>query len=108
MTGFGHGWPPGFVVGDPVRGSDDGPISDAELTALALAADSDLPIGPDAVPVSVYLSQDPGPLPAWYMAPATARSGNRWRALVVVAIISSFIFIEALGLCSTYGPLHFG
>jgi hypothetical protein len=27
---------------------------------------------------------------------------------VVAAIIASFVFIEALGLCSTYGPLHFG
>ncbi len=89
--------------------SDDGSvISDAELTTLALADDPDLPLDPDAVPLSAYLSQVPALLPDWYMAPAMARSGNRWRALVVLTIISAFILIEALGLCSTYGQLRLG
>ena len=98
----------GAVPGRPLEG---GAIGDAELTALALAADPDAPLDPDAVPLSVYLSkgsQAPAPLPDWYMPQATARSGSRWRALVVLALISAFVFIEALGLCSTYGQLHIG
>jgi hypothetical protein len=87
---------------------EDGVISDAELTALALAADPNAPLDPQAVPLPVYLSQAPAALPEWYMPPAMARSGNRWRALLVLTIISAFVFIEALGLCSTYGPLHIG
>jgi hypothetical protein len=84
----------------------DSVISDAELTALALAADPDLPLDRDAVPLPVYLSQGRALLPDWYMPQAMAPSGNRWRTLVVLTIIFAFLFIEALGLCSTYGQLH--
>lgn len=80
-------------------------LSDEELTALALAADPEEPLGPDAVPLSVYLAQLPGLLPSWYMAPATARCGSRWRTPVIVAIIAAFVLIEAWGLCSTYGQV---
>jgi hypothetical protein len=90
------------------QGIDHDEISDADLTMLALAADPDLPLDPEAVPLAVYLAQAPGTLPEWYMAPAMARSGNRWRALVVLSIVGAFIFIEALGFCSAYGPLHLG
>jgi hypothetical protein len=81
------------------------PITDEELAALALAADPDQPLDPDAVPLSTYLAQLPGLLPAWYMAPATASSGSKWRATVIVAIIVAFVLIEAWGLCSTYGQV---
>lgn len=87
--------------------SPDGPLSDAELTALALAADPDAPLSDDAVPLSVHLAQFAGALPQWYMPPAMTRSGPRWRLPVVVAIISAFLLIEALGLCNTYGQLGF-
>jgi hypothetical protein len=87
---------------------DSTPISDAELTAMALAADPDLPLDPEAVPLSMYLAQEPAPLPEWYMPQAMARRGNRWRAFVILAIVGAFVFIEALGLCSTYGPLRIG
>jgi ABC-type maltose transport system permease subunit len=39
------------------------------------------------------------------MAPAMARSGRRWRLPVVLAIVSAFVLIEALGLCNTFGQL---
>jgi hypothetical protein len=39
------------------------------------------------------------------MPQVMARSGNRWRVLVVLAIIIAFVLIEALGLCNTYGQL---
>ena len=83
----------------------DSTISDSELTSLALAADPDLPLDPDALPLALYLSQVPSILPGWYMPQVMARSGNRWRVLVVLAIIIAFVLIEALGLCNTYGQL---
>lgn len=80
-------------------------FSDAELTALALAADPDRPVDVDAVPLGAYLDQAPAPLPEWYMPPVTARRGRRWRTVVVLAIVVAFLVIEAVGLCSTYGPI---
>jgi len=83
----------------------DDPITDDELTALALAADPDSPLDPEAVPLSVYLGQIPGLLPQWYMPPATASSGSRWRTGIILAVILAFVLIEAWGLCSTYGQV---
>jgi hypothetical protein len=83
----------------------DDPITDDELTALALASDPDRPLDPDAVPLSVYLAQIPGLLPQWYMPPAMASSGSRWRTGVILAVIFAFVLIEAWGLCSTYGQV---
>ncbi len=84
-----------------------GIISDEELTALALAADPDQPLDPDAVPLSAYLAASPGPLPEWYMAPVMARHSGRRRQAVILAIIGAFVLIEAFGLCSTYGQFPF-
>jgi hypothetical protein len=90
----------------------DEPITDEELTALALAADPDRPLDADAVPLSVYLAQAPGYLaqvpgllPNWYMPPAMASSGSRWRTAVILGVILAFVLIEAWGLCSTYGQV---
>jgi hypothetical protein len=86
----------------------DVPLSDEELCRLALAADLDAPLSDEAIPLSLHLAQFAGAaLPGWYMAPAMARSGRRWRTPVVVAIISAFLLIEALGLCNTFGQLSF-
>jgi len=64
-------------------------ISDDELAAEALAADPDLV------------------LPDWYMpAPdggATVRRG--WRRRVGVGLVTTFVLINAAGLCSTYGAV---
>lgn len=79
--------------------------SDAELGELALAADPDAPIPDDAVPLSVYLGQAQGLLPAWYMPSPMIRHGRRWRTPVVIAIVAAFLVIEAFGLCSTFGQL---
>ena len=84
----------------------DLPLTDAELTALALAADPDEPLDENAVPLHIHLAQFAGAaLPQWYMPPAMARSGPRWRKPVVLAIIAAFLLIEALGLCNTFGQL---
>ena len=82
-------------------------LTDEELTALALAADPEAPIGDDAVPMSVHLSQFAGALPQWYIPPAMSGSVQRWRLPVVVVVISAFLLIEALGLCNTFGQLGF-
>jgi hypothetical protein len=83
-------------------------ITDDELTALALAADPDQPLEPDAVPLSEYLSGSIGLLPEWYMAPVVARHIRRGPQLVVLVVVGAFLVIEAFGLCSTYGqwPFH--
>jgi hypothetical protein len=83
----------------------DAPLSDAELTELALAADPTVPLDDDAVPMSVHLGQFAASLPLWYMPPAVARGGRSWKVPVVVAIVGAFLLIEALGLCNTYGTL---
>jgi hypothetical protein len=92
------------------------PLTDEELTSLALAADPDAPLSSDAIPLSLHLAQFAqfagatqfagAALPQWYMAPAIAGgSGRRWRTPIVVAIISAFLLIEGLGLCNTFGQL---
>jgi hypothetical protein len=81
------------------------PVTDAELTAMALAANPDLPLADDAVPLGIYLGGIGAALPLWYMPPAMARTGHRWRLPVVLTIVGAFLLIEALGLCNTYGTL---
>ncbi len=81
-------------------------ITDEELTELALAADLNAPLPEDAVPIGVHLSQfAAAPLPSWYMPAVVRSSGARWRLPVVLAVVSAFFLIDALGLCNTYGVL---
>jgi hypothetical protein len=80
-------------------------LTDEELTELALAADPDEPLSEDAVPIGTYLSQIPTPLPLWYMPPVIRSGGRRWRTPVVLAVVSAFVLIDAMGLCNTYGIL---
>jgi len=80
-------------------------ISDEDLAALALAADVDEPLSPDAVPLDVYTSQAGSFLPEWYMPPVMARRARRWRVPVVWVIIAAFLLIDAFGLCICYGQL---
>lgn len=82
-----------------------GPLTEAELVELALAADPDVPLDPEAVPIGVYLGVQPGLLPDWYMPAPTLRRAGAWRRPVVLAVVAAFVIIEALGLCSTFGPL---
>ena len=83
----------------------DGQLTDEELTALALAADPDAPLPDDAVPLSVHLAQFGPTLPLWYMPPSMSRGGHRWKSPFVIAIVSAFLLIDAMGLCNTYGVL---
>jgi len=85
------------------------PVSDDELTRLAMAADPDAPLDDDAMPLNAYLdAAGVSPLPVWYMPVAVRQSDWRWRRAVVVAVIVAFLAIEASGLCSTYGQLVLG
>jgi len=83
----------------------EGGFTDDELTALALAADPDLRIDEDAVPISLYLAQLPIGLPNWYMPPVMVRGSKRWRIPIVLLVVAAFLIIEGLGLCNTFGQL---
>jgi hypothetical protein len=76
-------------------------IGDDELTALALAADPDVPLDDDAVPFGT--DDDGGLLPAWYMPVPMLRGGVRGRRIVVAAIIGALLVVNGAGLCVTYG-----
>lgn len=84
---------------------DGEPLSDAELTALALASDPDQPLDPDAVALDLRPVEFAGALPEWYMPPVVARVSKGWRRPVVFAIIAAFLLIDAFGLCITFGQL---
>ena len=87
------------------------PISDEELTRLALAADPDTVVGPDALSLWEHLGVTAGTLlPAWYMpAPDGAvRTGRGWKRVAAVVAIAAFVGIDASGLCSTYGWVGVG
>lgn len=92
---------------DPEFRSDEGSIpSDDELCALALAGDRDAPLDPDAVPIGEVLGRAAALLPTWYMpGPAAGSRSHRWRAAVMLGLVATFVVIEALGLCSTFGQL---
>jgi hypothetical protein len=92
------------LPGDPPYGEQ---LTEAELTALALAADPNAPLSDDAIPLSMHLAQFAGALPQWYMPPAMARNGSKWRVPVIATIVAAFVLIEGLGLCNTYGILSF-
>ncbi|MGA2837667.1 MAG: hypothetical protein ABSF84_13815 [Acidimicrobiales bacterium] len=80
-------------------------LTDEELCELALSAEPGLPPADDAVPLSVYLGQVAGLLPAWYMPTPTSRARSRWRLPVVLVLVAAFVIIEAFGLCSTFGQV---
>jgi hypothetical protein len=79
--------------------------SDAELEALALGLPLD---GLEFVPTGETLdprSSADGLLPSWYMPAPIARLRFGWRQRVIAGLVLAFFFIEAAGLCTTYGPI---
>jgi len=80
-------------------------ISDDELADLAMAADPNPSIAPDAVPWSPAGSQGPVLLPEWYMPLPRTRRAGRWPAAVASLVIVGFLVIDACGLCITSGFL---
>ena len=93
----------------------DRPFTDDELTELALAADPEAGVAADAVPIAELLGAGAAAgeselLPGWYMPPPMGGSRllHGWRRRVVLLIVASFVLINAVGLCSTYGYVGFG
>jgi hypothetical protein len=79
------------------------PIDDDQLAALALAADPDQPIDPNAQP---FVMRDvSGPLPSWYMPAPAMRAQEPWQVAVVLFVVGTLLLISGLGLCITYGYL---
>jgi len=79
-------------------------LSDEELTTLALAADPDAPLDPDAVPWRAGMWQV-GLLPDWYMPRPIAAGRGRGTRIVIYAVVAGFLVIGAFGLCITSGFL---
>ena len=84
-------------------GVDDATLTDEELTALALSADTDAPLAPDAVAWDGGILHQRGLLPDWYMPTPGPVLRGRWSRTVVIALILGFVAINALGLCITSG-----
>jgi hypothetical protein len=82
-----------------------GGLTEADLIAQALASDPDRPADPDAVPFGEHLASSAGLLPSWYMPAPMGGRRRGWRQVAVVVVIVSFLVINALGLCITYGHL---
>jgi len=82
---------------------DDAHVTDAELTALALAADPDAPHDADAVPFVADGDGADGPLPAWYMPPVVATGASRRRRVVIGVLVGAFVAVSGAGLCVKYG-----
>jgi hypothetical protein len=78
-------------------------IDDDELAALALAADPDQPIDPNAQPF--VMGDTSGPLPSWYMPAPAMRAQKPWQVAVVFFVVGTLTLISGLGLCITYGYL---
>jgi hypothetical protein len=82
-------------------------VTDEELTALALAADPDTPVGDDAPSFFDVVGPDAARLlPEWYMpgVPGPCRL-SAWRRSVALVIVAAFLLITAYGLCNTYGDM---
>jgi hypothetical protein len=82
----------------------EAPLTDDELSEMALAADPDAPVPDDAVPFGA--SPEDGLLPSWYMPAATAGRTSSRRGTIAAIVILAFLVINALGLCITYGVLE--
>ncbi len=78
------------------------PITDAELTALAMAADPDAPIPDDAVPFGSADDASLPLLPSWYM-PAPSPRVDRPRRIVFAGLVCSLLFANIAGFCVTNG-----
>jgi hypothetical protein len=78
-------------------------ISDEELAELAMAADPDLRVQDDAVPLRSLGADDSSLLPEWYMPVVQRRARSDWRAAVAVAIAVGLVLINAFAICVTYG-----
>jgi len=80
----------------------DSMLSDEELTAEALSAIPDPPLGPEAVPFDSAVRRT-GLLPEWYMPAPMSSRRTPVRVAVVAAVVLAFLAVAAAGLCTTNG-----
>ena len=78
-------------------------ITDEELTRQALSAELHPVIDPGALPWRGAGESASSILPDWYMPSAHARRRGPVTRATVLVLIASFVAINALGLCVTYG-----
>jgi hypothetical protein len=94
------------VTGVQAVTTETGLISDEELAALALAADPDEPLAPDAVAWVDPSAPETALLPAFYMPAAVAPVRSRWKRAVGLTVVACIVGINAFGFCITYGVLE--
>jgi hypothetical protein len=82
-------------------------LTDEELTAQALAADPDEPLGAEARPFRMEEGPDTV-LPDWYMPPVVAGRSTPARRAIAVSLVGAAFLVNALGFCLTYGHLTAG
>ena len=85
-----------------MEGAVDDGFTDEELAELALAADPDQPLDPDARPLELP-SLTSGLLPQWYMPSLTSTGHGRPRRMVLLGLGLLLVVINGAGLCVTYG-----
>ncbi len=78
-------------------------IDDDELAELAMAADPDVDVDPDAVPFLPDPSDGAELLPAWYMPVPRSFRRTPARTVAAVSFIVALLALNAAGLCVTYG-----
>ena len=96
----------GSNVGGMEIVADDQLVTDAELTAEALAADPDAPLDEDAVPFDTSAATGMQLLPDWYM-PAPSLRRSRGRVFVLATIAASLACGNVIGFCVTFGVPEF-
>jgi len=78
-------------------------LTDEELIALALSADPHPIIDPRSTPWRPMADAVTGLLPDWYMPTPSGSHRGKGAKIAIGVIIVSFVVINALGLCVTYG-----
>jgi hypothetical protein len=82
------------------------PVDLVTLEALALAADPEQGVEPDAVPWSGLEGDGAELLPSWYMpAPATG-ARSTWQRVLGWSFVVALLAVNVSGLCVTYGVLE--
>jgi hypothetical protein len=83
-------------------------LTEDELTAQAMAADPDQPVGADARPFLDDPQGNADLLPSWYMPAVVPGRSTPLRKAVALTIVGAAVLINALGFCITYGQLSAG
>ncbi len=68
-------------------------------------------VADEAVPFSQFVGDNPASLlPDWYMPTPMSGVGSvrRWRRIVAIIAVVSFVVLNVYGLCSTYGSITIG